>query len=154
MFHSILAPTPLEGGMPQGVYLPGLLLAAACLLVLLWVALPRLASWRRGRGRHVLEPSAAESLLLGAGALVVDLREEKAFRMGHIRGCMHVPFAELPNRFTAPDPKATRSLILVDDTDAVSHRAYALLVQRGFSGIYVLKGGMRAWRRANRSVAK
>jgi queuine tRNA-ribosyltransferase len=154
MVAAALAQPTLEGEVRHGLHLPSLLVAGVCLLVLLWVALPRFASWRRGRGRHVLEPSAAESLLLGAGALVVDLREEEAFRTGHVRGCLHVPFAELPNRFAAPDPKATRSLILVDETDELSHRAYELLVQRGFSGIYVLKGGMRAWRRASRPMAK
>jgi rhodanese-related sulfurtransferase len=154
MFFAALAQPTLEGGIQHGVYLPGLLVAGACLLVLLLVALPAIASWHRGRGRPVLGPSAAESLLLGAGALVVDLREEKAFRRGHIRGCMHVPLGEVATRFEQPDPRATRPLILVDETDRVSHRVYALLIQRGFSGIYVLKGGMRAWRRASRPVAK
>lgn len=155
MMHSILAPTPLEGAVPQEIDLSsGLLLAAGCLLLLLWVALPRLASWRRGRGHHVLGPAAAESLLLGVGALVVDLREKKAFCMGHIRGCLQVPFSDAATRFKKPDPRATRPIILVDETDRLSHRVYGLLMQRGFSEIYVLKGGMRAWRRANRPLAK
>jgi rhodanese-related sulfurtransferase len=153
MFAALAQPT-LEGGVRHGLHLPSLLVAGVCLLVLLWVALPRFASWRRGRGRHVLEPSAAESLLLGAGALVVDLREEKAFRTGHIRGCMHVPFCEVATRFEKPDSRATRSLILVDETDELSHRVYELLIRRGFEEIYVLKGGMRAWRRASRPLAK
>jgi len=121
-----LAPPTLEGGVRHGVYLPGLQIAAVCLVLLLLVALPALASWRRGRGRRVLDTAAVESLLLGAGALVVDLREAQDFRTGHIRGCLQVPFKDLPARFATPDPKATRSLILVDETDALSHRAYEL----------------------------
>jgi rhodanese-related sulfurtransferase len=154
MFTAALAPPTLEGGVRHGVYLPGLQIAAICLVLLLLVARPAIASWRRARGRHVLDPAAVESLLLGAGALVVDLREAKDFRTGHIRGCLQVPFGDLATRFTAPDPMAIRSLILVDETDELSHRAYALLAQRGFGGIYVMKGGMRAWRRASRPVAK
>ena len=154
MFTAALAPPTLEGGVQHGVYLPALQIAAVCLVLLVLVALPGIASWRRARGRHVLNPAAVESLLLGAGALVVDLREAKDFRTGHIRGCLQVPFADLSTQLLAPDPKATRSLILVDETDALSHRAYDLLVRRGFGGIFVMKGGMRAWRRASRPVAK
>ncbi len=153
MVIAALAPPTLEGGVRHGFYLPGLQIAVVCLVLLLLVGLPSIASWRRSRGRHVLD-SAAESLLLGAGALVVDLREPKDFRTGHIRGCLQVPFADLKTRLLAPDPKASRSLILVDETDQLSHRAYDLLVQRGFGDIYVLKGGMRAWRRASRPLAK
>ena len=154
MVAAALAPPTLEGGMQHGVYLPGLQIAAVCLVLLLLVALPGIASRRRARSRHVLDPAAVESLLMGAGALVVDLREAKDFRTGHIRGSLQVPFGDLATRFTAPDPKASRSLILVDETDELSHRAYELLVHRGFGGICVMKGGMRAWRRARRPVAK
>jgi rhodanese-related sulfurtransferase len=154
MFTAALAPSTLESGVQHGVYMPGLQIAAICLVLMLLVALPAIASWRRAWGRHVLEPAAVESLLLGAGALVVDLRNAKDFRTGHIRGCMQVPFAELSTRLLAPDPKATRSLILVDETDVLSHRAYKLLVKRGFTDIYVMTGGMRAWRRASRPMGK
>jgi rhodanese-related sulfurtransferase len=154
MFSAALAPPTLESGVQHGVYLPGLQIAAICLVLMLLVGLPAIASWRRAWGRRVLEPAAVESLLLGAGALVVDLRNAKEFRTGHIRGCLQVPFAELSTRLLTPDPKATRSLILADETDVLSHRAYNLLVRRGFSDIYVMKGGMRAWRSASRPMAK
>jgi rhodanese-related sulfurtransferase len=36
----------------------------------------------------------------------------------------------------------------------LSHHAYDLLAKRGFGGLYVMKGGMRAWRRGNRPIAK
>src|SRR5664279_2755983 len=139
MFTAALASPTLEGGVQHGVYLPGLQIAAVCLVLLLLVALPAIASWRRARGRHVLDTAAVESLLLGAGALVVDLREPRDFRTGHIRGCLQVPFGEVAARFPAPDPKAIRSLVLVDETDVLSHRVYALLIRRGFEGVYVMK---------------
>ena len=154
MLHAIQDPTMLEGAVSGSLFLPGLQIAAVCLVLLLLVALPRIASWRRGRGRPVLDPAKVESLLFGAGALVVDLRDAEAFRGGHIRGCLHMSFKELQIRFIKPDPKAERPLILVDETDALSHRAYDLLLSRGFTWIYVMKGGMKAWRRARRPLAK
>lgn len=146
--------TTLRGWMETYPFLPGLVFAALCLLLLFGVALPRLRSWRRGRGRPVLDPLQVEELLQGPGVLLVDLRDEAAFRQGHIRGCLHVPFAELTRRFGSPDPQAKRALVLVDETDALSHRALKRLTARGFDWVYVLKGGMCAWRGANRPVVK
>lgn len=154
MITAALVPTTIEGWMKDYPYLPGLFFAAACLLILSLVALPRIASWRRGRGRPVLDPLQVEELLLGSGVLVVDLRDVQAFRTGHIRGCLHVPYPELATRMAAPDPNAHRALVLVDETDELSHQAFERLSARGFSWMYVMKGGMRAWRSASRPVAK
>ena len=154
VFLALLAVVGLPRMASFGIYAPGLLFGAGCLVVLLLVALPRIRSWRRSRGRPVLNASEVEALLLGAGALVVDLRDEKTFRTGHIRGCLHVPFEALPARFTTPDPKASRGLILVDETDLLSHRALDILQGRGFTGIHVMAGGMKAWRGANLPLAK
>jgi rhodanese-related sulfurtransferase len=154
MLGTMLAPTTLDGWMKAYPFLPGLLFAGVCLLVLFLVVLPRIASWRRGRGRPVLDPVQVDELIIGSGALVVDLRNQEAFKAGHIRGCLHVPFEVLATRFAAPDPKARRAMILVDETDALAHRAFDLLTRRGFSWLYVMKGGMRAWRQAQRPITK
>jgi rhodanese-related sulfurtransferase len=146
--------TTLKGWMEAYPFLPGLVFAALCLVLLFAVALPRLRSWLRGKGRPVLDPLQVEELLQGPGVLLVDLREDEAFRQGHIRGCLHVPFGELTRRFAAPDPQAKRALVLVDETDALSHRALRLLMARGFEWVYVLQGGMRAWRSESRPVVK
>lgn len=133
---------------------PSLIFAALCLVVLLGVALPRIQSWFRGRHRPVLDPLQLEELLLGTGALILDLRDPDQFRKGHIRGAMNLTLDQLADRFRAPDPAARRALVLADETDKVSHRAYDLLRARGFNWLYVLKGGMRAWRAKSRPMAK
>ena len=154
MIPTLLAPTSLDGLLKAYPYLPGILFALLCLVILFLVALPRLGSWRRGKNRPVMDPLQVRELVSGSGALVVDLRSAGAFRAGHIRGSLNVPFEDLTRRFSIPDPKAQRSLILVDDTDEISHQALDLLVARGFSWVYVLKGGMKAWRRADFPLAK
>ena len=58
-------PTTLAAWMREYPFLPGLMFAAVCLLILLLVTLPRIASWRRGRGRPVLDPVQVDELLLG-----------------------------------------------------------------------------------------
>jgi len=154
MIAAVLAPATLEGWMKEYPFLPGALFALVCLVILLLVALPRIASWRRGRGRPVMDPVQVSDLASGSGALVVDLRSPEAFRAGHIRGSLNVPFKDLGARFAIPDPKARRSLILVDETDELSHLAFDQLAARGFSWVYVLQGGLKAWRRANFPIAR
>jgi len=154
MLAAASVPTTIEGLLKERPHLPGVVLAGVCLLILFFVVLPRLASWRRGRGRPVLGPLEVEELLLGSGALVVDLRDLQAFRKGHIRGCLHVPFPELATRLKAPDPDAHRAMVLVAETDELAHRAFDILSARGFSWLYVMRGGMKAWRSASRPVAK
>ena len=154
MIAAVLAPTTLEGWMKEYPFLPGALFALVCLVILLLVVLPRIAEWRRGRSRPVMDPVQVSELVSGSGALVVDLRSTEAFRTGHIRGSLHVPFKDVGARFPAPDPKASRTLILVDETDELSHRALDLLTSRGFNWVYVMKGGLKAWRRANFPIAR
>jgi len=154
MLTAALAPTTLEGWMKDYPFLPGILFAALCILLLVFVALPRIASWRRGRGRPGLDPVQVSELVSGLGALVVDLRNAESFRAGHIRGSLHVPYEELRARFVTPDPKASRALVLVDDTDELSNHAFDLLAARGYQAVYVLRGGMKAWRRAGRPILK
>ena len=148
------AMTTLKGWMEAYPFLPGLVFATLCLILVFAVALPRILSSRRGKGRPVLNPVQVEELLLGPGVLLVDLRDDEAYSQGHIQGSLHVPFAELAQHFEAADPTARRALVLVDETDALSHRAHSLLLTRGYQWVYVLKGGMRAWRDAGRPVVQ
>jgi len=154
MIAAVLAPATWEDWMKEYGARSGTALAILCGLILLLVVLPRLASWWRGRGRPVMDPVQASDLVSGSGALVVDLRSPEAFRSGHIRGSLNVPYKDLAARFAIPDPKARRSLLLVDETDQLSHLALDQLRARGFDWVYVLQGGLKAWRRANFPMAK
>jgi rhodanese-related sulfurtransferase len=151
---AVLAWASVEGWLSENALAAGLVFVTLCLLVALLVALPRLASWRRGKGRPVLDPVQVSELVAGGGALVVDLRSPADFQTGRIRGSLSLPYADLAARFQSPDPKNRRDMILVDETDELSHRAYDLLASRGFRGVFVMKGGMRAWRSGHRPLSR
>lgn len=148
------APSTLDAWLAAYPQAPGLLVATLGVAGLLMALAPRIASWKRGKGRPLLDPGQAEELMLGAGLLVLDLREASDYRAGHIRGALPVPYRDLATRFQQPDPQAKRAILLVDETDALAHEAYALLTTRGFEWMYVLKGGMVAWRRSRRALVK
>jgi rhodanese-related sulfurtransferase len=154
MFALTQPPTSLESFTQAYPYGPGLIFAALCLLLLWLVLWPRRASRRRAKNRPVLDPEQVMSVTVGSEALVVDLRTAEAFRTGHIRGALNVPHRDLAARFTTPDPKAKRAMVLVDESDEGAHRALDFLLSRGFQEIYVMQGGLKAWRREGRPLAK
>ncbi|MDP2876042.1 MAG: rhodanese-like domain-containing protein, partial [Holophaga sp.] len=85
---------------------------------------------------------------------VVDLRTRQEFSgpKGHIRSAINLPMSELVKRMDELDTSHPRAFLLVDETDKIAHEAVSLLSARGHQWVYVLKGGMRAWRRAKLPV--
>ena len=120
----------------------------ALLLVLFLVKLPDLASWYRGRNKEVLDPVAMEELAHGPQVVIIDLRPPELFNgpKGHLPGAFNMPIQMLTRRIGEVAKDKRQLVVLVDASDAVSHRAAPLLKAEGYIWVRVLKGGMRAWR--------
>lgn len=121
-----------------------MLLAVAC------VKARDLPSWWRARGRSTLDPGQLEELMHGTPPNILDVRSEGEFRgqHGHIRSAVNIPFAQLQQRLDELDTSHPRPIVLVDESDVLSHQAFPLVAAQGHRWLYVLRGGMRAWRRA------
>lgn len=132
------------------------ILGASLLLVLvaLWLKLRDLPSRLRARRRSTLDPTQLEELMIGTPPQIVDLRPKDTYlgEKGHIRGALNIPYDEFQKRIDELDTSHPRPIVLVDESDALSHRIMPLLEERGHRWIYVLKGGYRAWRRAKYPV--
>ena len=123
------------------------------LLMLLCIAFLQfrdLPSRRRARGRSTLDPGQLEELMLGTTPAILDLRDEHEYRgkRGHIRYAVNIPFFQLQQRLDELDTSHPRRIVLVDEDDVLSHQAFPLVEARGHTWLYVLRGGMKAWRRA------
>lgn len=120
------------------------------LLAVLAIKARDLPSRWRARGRNTLDPVQLEELLLGTPPHILDLREQQEYRgeHGHIRNAVNIPFPELQRRLDELDTSHPRPIVLVDENDVISHQAYPMLASRGHTWLYVLRGGMKAWRRA------
>jgi len=86
-----------------------------------------------------------------ANALVVDLREPKEFREGHVVDALNIPYAKLAERMA--DLDKTRPLVLVDKMGQHSAAAGRSLMQAGFQ-VSRLNGGMSEWSGSNLPVVK
>jgi 3-mercaptopyruvate sulfurtransferase SseA len=120
------------------------------LLVVLCLKGRDLPSRWRARGKSTLAPDQLEELMLGTPPNILDIRSEPEYRgeRGHIRNAVNIPFAQLQQRLDELDTSHPRPIVLVDEDDTLSHQAFSLVAARGHTWLYVLRGGMKAWRRA------
>ena len=86
-------------------------------------------------------------------AVIVDLRDPKEFREGHIVEAVNLPFAKLQERMVELQPYRERPLVLVDKMGQHSGTAGRLLQQAGYR-VSRLNGGMSEWLGSNLPVVK
>lgn len=124
-------------------------IAILSVVVLLGMWLSKLPSAFRARKGGVLDPMQLETLMPGVKPIIIDLRPHDKFRgkHGHIRNAMSVPPSELMERLEEIRKESKgKPVVLVDETDALSHKIRPFMEANGFTWLYVLKGGLRAWR--------
>jgi glyoxylase-like metal-dependent hydrolase (beta-lactamase superfamily II)/rhodanese-related sulfurtransferase len=78
--------------------------------------------------------------------LILDVREESAFKAGHISGARHLPRGQLELRVNEEIPDPTLRIVTCCEFGKISTLAAATLRQLGFMRAVALDGGMKAWR--------
>jgi len=78
--------------------------------------------------------------------LILDVREEAAFRAGHIPGARHLPRGQLELRVNDEIPDPTLRIVTYCEFGKISTLAAATLRQLGFVRTVALDGGMKTWR--------
>jgi len=75
--------------------------------------------------------------------LIIDIRSEKEFALGHLHNAVNVPFEKLientHNEYI--DKSHHTAKVLYANSEAEAHRALSLLMMKGYSGFKVLAGG-------------
>lgn len=79
--------------------------------------------------------------------LFVDIRDTEAFDKGHIADSTNIPLSTLADKLsTLNDP--AQPIILVCDSGQRARSAAKQLRSNGFTEVYVLSGGLNAWKDA------
>ena len=78
--------------------------------------------------------------------VILDVREEGAFKAGHIPGARHLPRGQLELRINDELPDPTMRIVTYCEFGKISTLAAATLRQLGYMRATALDGGMKAWR--------
>jgi rhodanese-related sulfurtransferase len=96
----------------------------------------------------------ATQLINNEKAVTVDLRETKELADGKLPGAVHIPLSQLKERVGELDKFKERPLILYCARGQRSRAAGSVLGRAGFTKLFNLAGGHKAWKDAGLPLDK
>jgi rhodanese-related sulfurtransferase len=96
----------------------------------------------------------ATRLINSANAVLVDVRETKEFEGGRLPKAVHIPLSQLDSRGSELARYAGRPIVAYCMSGNRSRMAGRALARLGFTDVYHLQGGYRAWKDAGLPVEK
>jgi len=99
----------------------------------------------------MISPQELTFLVNREGGVVVDIRDEKAFKAGHIIDAKRL---KDKNNFSALESYKDKPIIVVCNAGISAQSVAAQLLKAGFNKVSVLKGGISAWLNAGLPVVK
>jgi len=106
----------------------------------------------RRRSGQSLSPQQATLLLNKGNAIMVDLRDQKEFSEGHIKGSEHIPFGSLKEKSATLDK--TKTIIFVDKSGQHTGMAGKMLKSEGFVQVARMAGGIAEWKNSSLPLVK
>lgn len=118
---------------------PELVVPFGVLLVLLFVLESR-------RGGKTVSSQQLTNLVNKEDALVVDVRDAKEFREGHITDSRNIPFSSLQESLSQLEKFKDKPVILVCKIGQHAGAAGRILSTHGFKDVRRLSGGITTWK--------
>ena len=109
------------------------------------VAIVLLLQHESRRGGPSLSPQQVINRLNSDDAVVVDLRDAKEFKAGHIVDAINIPYAKLAEKVGELERYRDKPVVLVCKLGQQAGAAGKLLRQQGFQDVSRLNGGMTEW---------
>jgi len=117
--------------------------------MLLWPLIQRQLSPSRAIGAP-----AATQLINRQNALMLDLRDSAQYSDGRVPNAVNIPLAELGSRGQDLAKYKGRPVIAYCERGNQSRGAAAVLATLGFTDVFTLDGGLRAWSAAGMPIEK
>lgn len=105
----------------------------------------------RLRKYQIIDVNQAVSLM-DDDLIVLDVREPKERKSGHIKSDTHIPLSQVKSKLSTLD-KSKKILVYCHSGGRSAHIS-AMLSRNDFDHVYNLKGGISAWKKANMPVKK
>jgi len=105
------------------------------------------------RGGVTVTHHQATRLINDGKAILVDLRDSKEYKTGHIVDAINIPYSSINTRFVELEKHKAKQLIVVDKMGQHAGAAGRILREKGFT-VVRLQGGMIEWAQQNLPVVK
>lgn len=100
-----------------------------------------------------ISPHVVTRMINTDEAVLVDIRDAKEFKVGHIAGAINIPHIKLMDRLAELEPHRDKAIIVADKVGQQSGAIGRKLQQKEFN-VLRLTGGMMEWRNQNLPVVK
>lgn len=107
-----------------------------------------------GRGGNRLSTLQATQLINQRDAVVLDIRDQADFARGHIANAKNLPSKVLDERKAEIDKLKDTPVIVSCDTGMRAGASAEKLKALGIKEVFILQGGLNAWREAGLPVSK
>lgn len=128
------------------------LLVGLFILAFIWLAIEE--ARHQGMGGARLSPQALTHMINQQEAVVVDLRDQSAFKDGHISSSINMPAADIERNLSKLEKYKQRPLIFVCAIGQKSIQIMHKMKKLGFEKVYILGGGLTAWKKADLPLKK
>lgn len=91
-------------------------------------------------------PQVATHMINRESAVIIDIQEVDAYRVGHIAGAKNFPYSQWSDAQKKLQKHQSKPLILVDKSGQTALKCAAALQKSGFEHVKCLQGGLDAWR--------
>ncbi|NPU94947.1 MAG: rhodanese-like domain-containing protein [Gammaproteobacteria bacterium] len=97
------------------------------------------------RGGKTVSTHQLTHLVNREGALVLDVRDSKEFREGHITDARNIPFSTLKESLSQLDKFKDKPVVIVCKMGQHAGAAGRILHENGFKDVRRLSGGLTTW---------
>lgn len=104
-------------------------------------------------GGAKISPATVIRMMNHDNAVIIDVRNTDAYASGHIVGAISLPLTNIEEKYKKIEKLKAQPLIIVCAAGLESPRAAASLLKKGLT-VYILSGGMNAWKTAEMPVVK
>jgi len=92
--------------------------------------------------------------LMNQGALVLDIRKQDEFALGHVNGAKHLPSDQILKAGDQYKRFKEKPVVVYCDSGSLAAAAVRQLTEQGFTKAFTLRGGFAGWRSENLPIAK
>ncbi len=124
------------------------------MLVVIVLLLTLNPSKRGAAGTRKISPLQLPRLQHREAAVVVDVCDAEAFKRGHIEQAINLPLDQIADKIAKLNKHKSKPIIITCDNGGRSAKAASILRTNEFDQLYILEGGLAAWRKENLPLVK